>query len=205
MLRELLPDSPELIRDLGPGDSEPEIVIELLGRALWDVFSDNHTVVGSEGTAYDLGSFRASGDFIAEVLNERYPWLKHRYMYLDFYLGGALVGEKADLMALHRWIFARLRAAGCDWIYAFPRIYIVDFSEVAPKHDDGPSYDPSEAVRAELEGRRRRAETEAMTARLDEAHEEAVRRARDQPLPATVAAYREVFGMLPDGWPHADL
>jgi len=45
---------------------------------------------------------------------------------------------------------------------------------------------------------------EALAAELAEAHEENVRRACHLPLPATVDAYRDVFGALPDGWPHPE-
>ena len=37
---------------------------DLLGRCLWDIFSDNHEVFTAEGTLVDLGSFRASAGFM---------------------------------------------------------------------------------------------------------------------------------------------
>jgi hypothetical protein len=43
-----------------------------------------------------------------------------------------------------------------------------------------------------------------LEARLGRMHEEAVARARHEPLPATVSAYREVYRRLPEGWPHPD-
>jgi hypothetical protein len=42
---------------------------ELVGRCLWDVFCDNHEVVAADGRVLDLGSMRAGGGFLAEVLN----------------------------------------------------------------------------------------------------------------------------------------
>ncbi len=42
---------------------------ELVGRCLWDVFSDNHEVIAADGRKLDLGSMRSSGGFLAEVLN----------------------------------------------------------------------------------------------------------------------------------------
>ena len=42
---------------------------ELVGRCLWDIFSDNHTVRSADGRELDLGSSRASGGFLADVLN----------------------------------------------------------------------------------------------------------------------------------------
>jgi hypothetical protein len=120
-------------------------------------------------------------------------------------MGGAFAGGRAGLQPIYGWVFSRLQAGGCDWIYSFPRLHVIDMRGPDPKRDDELRYDPSEAVRAELEGRGRREELEALSSQLDEAYEEAVRRARHEPLPATVAAYREVFGALPDGWPHPDM
>lgn len=53
-------------------DSEPEPqreCQELLGRCLWDVFSDNHDVKAADGRLLRLGSARGSGGFLADVLN----------------------------------------------------------------------------------------------------------------------------------------
>lgn len=206
LLVDLLPDLPGPDEDaLEPGDLEPETIVELLGRALWDIFSDNHAVVDSEGTAYDLGSFRSSGDFIARILNERYPWLPQRCGYLDFYMGGALLRGRVDLTPFHRWVFSRLRATGCDWVYSFPRLHIIDLSGPAQALDDELDYDPSEAVARELGERERREKLEALSSRLEDAYQDAVRQARHEALPDTVMAYREVFGVLPRGWPHPDM
>lgn len=188
------------------GDEAERDIVELLGRALWDVFSDNHTVVDANGTAYRLGSFRASGSFIADAINKRYPALPTRYGYLDFYMGGMFVRRGVDRGPVYRWIFSQLRANGCDWIYSFPRIHLIDMRGPEPgARDDGLSYDPSEAVRAEVERAERDREIEALRAGLDEAADETIRRAREEPLPPIVAAYREVFGRLPEGWPHPDM
>jgi hypothetical protein len=49
---------------------EPERELrDLVGMCLWDTFSDNHEVTGPDGRVFDLGSFRASGGFLAEVVN----------------------------------------------------------------------------------------------------------------------------------------
>jgi len=42
---------------------------ELVGRSLWDVFSDNHEVRADDGRLLDLGSARGSGGFLADILN----------------------------------------------------------------------------------------------------------------------------------------
>ncbi|MBI4546280.1 MAG: hypothetical protein HY703_13885 [Gemmatimonadetes bacterium] len=179
-------------------------IVDLLGRALWDVFSQNHAVIDAGGREFNLGSFRGSAGFIADSLNRRYAGLGVGYDYLDFYMGTTLGADRADLRPLYRWIFARLKEAGCRWIYSFPRLYLVDFG-CRPRFDDWSSYDPSEAVKAELEEAERAKELETLADKLQRWYEDDVRRARHEPLPAIVAAYREVFGGLPEGWPHPDM
>ena len=44
---------------------------ELLGRCLWDVFSDNHEVIAPDGRKFDLGSMRGSGGFLADIINSQ--------------------------------------------------------------------------------------------------------------------------------------
>ena len=65
-------------------------------------------------------------------------------------------------------------------------------------------YDPSRAVAAELE-RTKESSDDDLEASLERMHDEAVARARNESLPATVAAYRDVYGRLPQGWPHRDM
>lgn len=57
-------------------------------------------MVDHSGTAYDLGSFRASGDFIARVFDGRYPWLKQPFTYLDFYMRGMVMRGSTELAPL---------------------------------------------------------------------------------------------------------
>jgi hypothetical protein len=179
------------------GDPAREVV-ELLGLALWDIFSGGHSVIDANGSADDLGTFRGAARFIAEILEERYPAFGRRG-YIDFYMGTTLVAHRADLRPVYRWIFHRLREAGRDWRYVFPRIQIVQLSE---RDDEGfETYDPSVAVRAELERGKQEEELRALEEKLDRAHEEAVERARHEPPPSAVAAYRDVYGALPEGWP----
>ena len=175
-------------------------IVERLGDVLWDVFSNNHTVTDSEGRPYDLGSFRGSAGFIAEVLNRRYPGLGG-WGYLDFYMG-SLGADRDELRHVYAWIFRGLAAAGCQWTYAFPRPYLVDFRDPASGIEDELKYDPGEVVRQDIEGKGR---TESLAERFERYAEEDMRRARDEPLPAIVAAYRDVFGRLPEGWPHPEM
>ena len=60
-------------------------VAELVGRCLWDLFSNQHEVIAPDGRLIDLGSFRAAGEFIADYLNRRTR--RQEWDYMDFYLG----------------------------------------------------------------------------------------------------------------------
>src|SRR5581483_9378380 len=44
-------------------------VAELVGRCLWDIFSNQHEVIAPDGRLIELGSFRAAGGFLADYLN----------------------------------------------------------------------------------------------------------------------------------------
>jgi hypothetical protein len=175
-------------------------IIELVGAALWDIFSDNHSVVDTVGKAYDLGSFRGAAGFIAERMNRRYDHRGHDYDYIDFYMGARLWRANDQLRPVYRWIFQELRAAGCVWEYSFPRIYMVDLGDRS-RADDVIPRDPSEAVRAEIEDGGQTNTADSLREQLDRLYEDEVRRARDAPLPATVAAHVDVYGELPEGWP----
>jgi hypothetical protein len=186
--------------DTRPGNAEREVV-DLVGRVLWDVFSDNHTVFDSEGD-FDLGSFRASAGFLAEEINVRYRRLGGRRDYLSFYMGTLWLDRRADLGPVYRWVFAGLRAAGCDWRYCFPRIYLVSLAR-DPEPADGFGPDPSTAVLAELEAVDRERERAEMQRRMDADYDEAVEEAKSRPPPTIVRAYHDVYGRWPRGWPPA--
>ena len=186
----------DTVRELTP----EQRAVEVLGRALWDIFSNNHTVLDADGVAYDLGSFRGSAGFIAESINRRYEIIPHSYDYMDFYMGNP-DNDRATLLAVYRWIFSELRNEGCRWIYSFPRHYIMDFAQ--PDADPPfTEYDPGESLQRERERNEGEAETEELRRLLDESQAAALERASGAALPAAVAAYREVFGELPEGWPH---
>jgi len=220
---------------------------ELVGLCLWDVFSDNHEVAAADGRLLDLGSMRAGGGFLAEVLNKQggpKPPPKEPseffndmvakagdgpqqaaflellrtemygdggYTYMDFYMGTHMVGGRADLSPVYEMVFRRLRARGLDWKYVFPRLYAVDMRPLGKALDEKKrqesgeeeweEYDPSAAFEEEQEEAQRDEEIAEMRESLDEAHRDAVEAARDEEPPATVRAYRAVYGELPEGWP----
>jgi hypothetical protein len=175
---------------------------DVIGMALWDVFSDNHDVVDPDGVAYSLGSFRGSAGCIAEVLNDHYD-LGRRYTYIDFYMGASLGDDGEDLRSVYTWIFRRLYERDCDWVYTFPRLHLISFDR-EDEPDDPADYDPGEAVEEDLERDEDDTDVDDLRRRLDALHDDALERARHEPLPLVVRAYRTVFGTLPEGWPHRE-
>ena len=173
---------------------------DVMGMALWDVFSDNHDVVDPDGVAYHLGSFRGSAGTIAETLNETYD-LGRRYTYIDFYMGAPLGENDAPFRPVYEWIFRRLYERDCDWHYTFPRLYLVSFDRPEDAPDDPAAYDPSASVERDLEREEKEEEIEELREELDRMHREAVEKAQDEPPPLVVQAYETAFGHLPSGWP----
>jgi hypothetical protein len=176
-------------------------VTELVGLCLWDTFSDNHEVIAADGRLADIGSFRGAGAFIDEHLTrDRDGWREGDYM--RFYMGTIWIGQRADLAPVYAMIFSRLKAVGANWVYHFPELGIVEL----PSRDDEPTasaagYSISQGAVAELNAQRRRAEVQRFRAELKEANARAREEALDREPPATVRAYRQVYGRDPRGWP----
>jgi hypothetical protein len=167
-----------------PVDRDRELR-ELVGRCVWDVCSDNHDVIAPDGRTVDIGSFRGAGDFIADLLNREIG--ESRYGYLDFYLGTAWISDRADLTPVYAMFFRRLARQGFEWTYTFPRLYAFDLGGEFGR-------DVSDTLDADRE----RGELHAL---LDDGHRDAIERAKDEPSPPTVAAYRQIYDRDPRGWP----
>jgi len=181
--------------------------IEIWGRCLWDVFSNNHEVIDPSRTVYDIGSFRGAGGFIADYINCHVPEVKDRYGYLDFYMGTTIVSGRADLTPVYEIIFEKLKHLNCDWIYHFPRLYLIDLSNPdeeleAGKEENFLNYDPAESFVRQLDRQKKKEETSKLKEELDRIYEEAIEEAKDNPLPEIVFAYTNVYNRLPEGWPH---
>jgi hypothetical protein len=163
-----------LMTDAGHDQLHERGVVERLVRALWGVFSHHRAVLDSSGRQVDLGSWRAAAEMIADAANRRYPTILPPIRYMDCYMG-VLLGEdrRSEARALHRWIFSVLRDAGCDWIYV---------------------------CNAELATEEQRTRQRELAAALWQAYQENADAAY-APLPTLVAAYEDVYGRLPDGWP----
>lgn len=161
-----------------PPVNEEEEVADLVGRCVWDIFSDNHDVVASDGRIVDIGSFRGAGGFIDDFLS--YPegieaWGNGDY--LRFYMGSVWIRSRADLGPVYRMIFRRIRSLGADWRYASPGIYAVQTTK-----DSGA------------------AELNQLTASLESANQATREEMQKRQPPGTVLAYEAIYGRLPQGW-----
>ncbi len=179
-------------------------VRELVGMCLWDVFSDNHEVIDEDGAVVDLGSFRASGGFIAEYLNRHVG--QEEYDYIHFYLGTQWVSQRADLAPVYEMIFRRLKKLRLNWTYHFPKLHVIDMRPLRDALDQSKKpewvdYSPEKAFAKEQEDAQRDIELAKLREDLEEGHREAVEAARESPPPATVLAYQKVYGEFPEGWP----
>jgi hypothetical protein len=179
-------------------------VRELVGQCLWDIFSDGHQVTATDGRVLDLGSFRASGGFLAEILN-RQTGAEH-YDYLDFYMGTIWVAQRADLTPVYQMIFRRFQGRRLDWIYHFPKLYAVDLRPLKEaldeKHDpEWLNYSPSEALAKEAEAKEQDMHLAELRETLEEGYRESIEEALKGPPPTTVRAYKAIYGCFPRGWP----
>jgi hypothetical protein len=160
----------------GDAIAEQTNLAELVGRCLWDVFSDNHEVITRDGRLADIGSFRGASAFLdAYVSRDRHG--RRRGGHMRFYMGTAFMAGRSDLAPVYRLIFKRLRRKGCDWVFHFPQLFMVSLGDV-----------DSEAERS-------------LQAEVDAGNAEARKAALNRPPPPTISAYREVYGRYPHGWP----
>lgn len=198
---------------------------QLVGECVWDIFSDNHEVVGADRRVLDLGSFRGSAGFIADFakpdlkpmepldLPEEFsfkmpPGFPPLDMgYLQFYMGSTRTSHRTDLAPIYQMIFRRLKARGHDWVYHFPEIGLVDLRPLKAQMDEEAgekaweSYDPSASFGKEAEEAEHDREVDEMREKLAEGHREAIEASRHRPPPRTVLAYQVVYGRFPAGWP----
>ncbi len=199
------PTFDEVARDFRerPIEAEQEIR-ELVGQCLWDVFSDSHEVVALDHRVLDLGSFRASGGFLADILN-RQTGAEH-YDYMNFYMGTLWVAQRADLRPVYQMIFRRLRLRRLDWIYHFPRLHAIDFRPLKEaleqkQEPDWANYSPSEALAEQEEEKEHDQKLAKLRESLDAGYREAIEEALKCPAPTTAQAYEAVYGCYPLGWP----
>lgn len=182
---------------------------DIVGCVLWEVFSDNHSVIADDGREIDLGSFRGTSStldaFDRSNIDEEAgmeDWLDvwNRGDHMRFYCGLAFISGRTDYEPVYAMVFRRLKALGADWIYRFPRIGLVRFEKPdAPGKPE--NYSPSEAFGAEVKKQEDEAEFARMETELEATYKESAAAAAKREPPPIVQAYRRVYGRLPSGWP----
>ena len=83
---------------------------------------------------------------------------------------------------VYEMVFHRLKQRLLDWRYSFPQLQLIEFASEKPNGARG-------------------YQLEKMKAELKEAHRQAIADSKLEPVPEIVLAYRNVYGMLPHGWP----
>ncbi|MGH2400851.1 MAG: hypothetical protein ACRDF6_13525 [bacterium] len=151
----------------------------------------------------DIGSFRGAGAFLDEHLNRGQEERWREGDYLRFYMGTIWISRRADLTPVYVMIFRRLRVIGADWEYHSPELYLWELDPRDLGLEQPAGYSVSESAAAELTAQKRRAETARLRAEIDEMNAEARERSLDEEPPATMRAYRQVYGRDPRGWPPA--
>jgi hypothetical protein len=204
-MRRLFKDKKEKEQELILSDFKQDLTnidenkepLTLLGLCLWDIFSDNHTVKDAQNHEFEFGSFRSCAGLIARVVGSASSGEDDFFNmdYLDFYMGTIWIKNRGDLQPFYEFIFRILKKENCDWIYSFPRLGIVDFSDkIQPAPED---YDPANAMEKELKG----IEITKMKEELDRSYESEYEEARYKKPSSIVMAYRNVFGDWPTGHP----
>ncbi|MDQ8208818.1 hypothetical protein QEH52_14925 [Coraliomargarita sp. SDUM461003] len=126
---------PAECREAQPIDPDRECR-DLVGRIVWEVLADDHSVIANDGRRIDLGDY----DDASAVLNlfdlgeldfepEMEDWLDmwDRGRSARFSADMAFIAGRADLVPVYELIFRRMQALDMDWIYQFPKLRLFGF------------------------------------------------------------------------------
>lgn len=185
---------------------EYEEFLYILGLAIYDIFSNNHEVLASDNKVYDFGSMRGSGHFIADFFNDNVDSLSQQYDYMDFYMGTVWVNSRADMLPFYEYVFQKLKELNCNWKYFFPKLFLMKFGDTFDSStNQGPAdYKPEENLLKELKLKEDDKKVNEFQKKLDEIHSEEYENAKYKPLDKIVEAYRNVYGILPEGHPQKE-
>ena len=195
----------EFVKDIKsePVDEQYEIV-SILGDCIWNIFSNNHTVFNANMESYDLGSWRGSGGFIADVINKLNIVPNKSFDYMDFYMGGIFTNERTDLTPVYEFIFKKLKAKSLDWNYSFPRIGLLSFNNKEDDKDDIENYNPEVAIKKQMETEQQQNEINELRQQFAEIYKEEYEEARYKKPSAEIIAYYIVYHHYPKGHPLAE-
>lgn len=198
-----LPDATEI-------DSEGECR-DLVGRILWEILADDHSVIANDGRRMDLGGYDEASSVLDLLDKGEIEYEPDMEDWLDMWDRGdssrfscdlAFIEGRADFRPVYELIFRRLQALDLDWIYQFPKLRLYGFEQV--KSVEGASeYSPAEAFADEMKQKAAKEALERKKAKLDAINQEAAEEAAKQTPPPIVQAYMNVFGRRPSGWPPA--
>lgn len=183
-----------------PVEEQYELV-SIYGDCLWNIFSNNHTVFNKKYQSYELGSWRGSARFIADVINKLQLVPATTFDYMDFYMGHFMTEQRADITPVYEFIFSKLKSKELDWEYSFPRMGLVNFGQQKDVPDDMANYDPATAVQQHLDDDKKQAEIDSFQQKLDDIYDEEFDKARYAKPPQEVMAYYNVYGHWPLGHP----
>jgi hypothetical protein len=165
-------DSEILLRFSHPSDEPVKAALSMFGHALWQVLSDERTVVDVQGRIVGLTSHRESAGMLADWLNRNVD--AYWFTYTDFTLAEMFTGGDADPdpdtgFARFSLIFQRMHGRGDRWIWQ-------DAEQIA-------QWKAGDARSGAVDARNR--------SRLG---------AVANDVPARVDAYRSVYGHWPEGF-----
>lgn len=183
-----------------PADEQYEIV-SIFGDCIWNIFSNNHTIFNKNDESYDLGSWRGSGSFIADIINKLQLVSNKSFDYIDFYMGGIFRHQRADLTPVYEFIFKKLKVKNLDWEYSFPRMGLISFNKVEDEKVDLANYKPEEALKKQLEKEQQQNETEKLQQQFDDMYNLEYEEARYKKPSQEVMAYYNVYHHYPKGHP----
>lgn len=186
--------------------SEYDEFLYILGLSIYDIFSNNHEVIGNDNKIYDFGSFRGSGRFIADFFSDNFPDNSKKYDYMDFYMGSIWIKGRGNLTPFYDYIFQKLKDFNCVWKYSFPRMHLIDPKTIFDTSNDDKleDYKPEKALLKQLELTEKDKQTKKFQEELEKIYNEEYEEAKYKPLSQIVHAYKNIYGQLPNGHPQKE-
>lgn len=184
---------------------------DLVGRIVWEVLAEDHSVIAPDGRRIDLGEYDDASSVLhlfdqGEIDEE--PGVED---WLDMWDRGNSTRFSCDLSGIERevdcsdvyeLVFRRMQALDIDWIYEFPKCGLYRFEQPRASEAEDP-HSPVDNFLKELEHQEALKESEEKQAKLDAINQEAAEKAAKEAPPVIVQAYMNVFGRRPSGWPPA--
>ncbi len=165
--------------------------VELYSNCVWDIFSGNNKVI-QKGHKVDLGTWRASAQFIADFVNH-YCHVDKVFNSSDFYCGNIDDSFREAYLPIYELIFQRLKIAECDWV-------IDEEITMSMDAEFGEEMEQTEVMKVK--------ESTLLAALAENMNKEQLKRVEKElqaeeqkntqkDLPAVVLAYVNIYGTMP--------